>query len=264
VRSDTSLASYENAASAGGFTTATTLLASYKIPGTGEAGAGLAPLLRFAAVNDSPPSGPGGLAIVNPLVGATYALNLGGGFRTAFFFGATVPIGMGGGDKPDPGLANSRAKGVFARAGMDNSLFAVNDVAIIPGVGLGYIAHGFTAQVEATLFQLTRVRGDKVQQEATKTNFTSGLHFGYFVTDLLSIGMDVRYQRWLNAPIAVDKDPTSTQVDNLTIALGPRLHLDAGVAKVRPGIAYSRGLDKPMAASTPNYHIVQLDVPVVF
>jgi hypothetical protein len=101
--------------------------------------------------------------------------------------------------------------------------------------------------------------------EASKTNFTSGAHVGYFLVDALSLGADLRYQRWLNAPIAVDKDPTGTLVDNMTIAFGPRLHFHVGdVAWIRPGIAYARGLDKPMAAATPNYHIVQIDVPVVF
>jgi hypothetical protein len=47
---------YENASAAGGFTVATTFLASWKVPGTGPAGYGLAPLVRVAMVNDSPPA----------------------------------------------------------------------------------------------------------------------------------------------------------------------------------------------------------------
>ena len=36
---------------------------------------------------------------------------------------------------------------------------------------------------------------------------------------------------------------------------------------IRPGIAYARGIDKPMSGATAgptNYNIIQLDVPVAF
>jgi hypothetical protein len=261
VRSDTNFARYENTAAQGGFTVASTLVASFKIPGTGGPGQGLAPLVRLAAVNDSPPTGNGGLAVVNPLVGAMYAIRIAGPIRAAAFLGMTVPVGMGGGNTPQAGLVDARNKGIPAREAMDNSLFAVNDLAVIPGVGIGYIDRGFTVQGEATLFQLQRVRGEAVQPEANKTNFTCGLHAGWFATPMLSFGVDVHYQRWLNGPIAVDKDPAL--VDNFSVAFGPRFHVPlGGKTAVHPGVAYARGVDKPMAA--PNYHIVQLDVPVTF
>jgi hypothetical protein len=269
VRLDTDFAKYEDAKSNGGFTVASVLSASYKIPGTGDKWAGLAPILRLTAVNDSPPSSVttgGAFAVVNPLVGATYAVPLGEeGGRLALFLGATIPIGMGGGNTPDKGVTDARSAGQFARSQMDDSLFAVNDVALIPGVDLAWVHAGLTLQAEATLFQLWRVRGAEAQPEATKTNFTSGVHVGYYLTPFLSLGLDVRYQRWLNAPIAVDHDATGTKIDNWTAALGPRLHIPLGkTVKIHPGLAYARGLDKPMAASTPNYDIVQFDIPVTF
>lgn len=269
LRSDTSAAFYEDTASKGGATLVTMLLASYKIPGTGGAGEGLAPLLRLAAVNDSPPAGNGGLTLVNPLVGASYALKLGSDVRLAAFFAATIPIGGGGGDSPNPGSANSRSKGIFARASMDNAMFAVNDFTLIPGIGAAYVAHRLTVQVEATLLELIRVRGDAVQHEATKTNLTAGLHVGYFVLDSLSIGADLRYQLWLNAPIAIDTQrevmKNNSGMDNATFALGPRYHAKIGDSMwLRPGVSYGRGLDKPTSGATPNYHIVQLDIPFQF
>ncbi len=265
LRSDSSFASYQNAAAQGGFTVVSTLAASYRIPGTGDApGTGLAPVLKLAAVNDSSPSGPGGFAVVNPLVGATYARVLGSGFRASGFLALTIPVGMGGGDTPDKTLVAARSAGQYARSAMDNALFAVNDLALIPGVDVAYVAHGVTVQIEATLFELLRVRGAAAQAETTKTNFTTGLHVGYFVVDALSLGADLRYQRWLNAPIAVDHDPTGTLVDNLTFGVGPRLHFAlAPGTSIHPGISFSRGLDKPMAGAA-NYDVVQLDVPVLF
>jgi hypothetical protein len=267
VRSDSSFASYENAASKPGFGLVSSLAGSFRIPGTGGAapGTGLAPLVKLTIANDSPPgTATGGFALVNPLVGASYALSFGDGWRGSVFLGFTIPVGMGGGDTPDKGALDARTVGPVVRADMDNALFAVNDLAIIPGIDLAYVAHGFTAQIEATLFQLERVRGALAQQEASKTNLTAGVHAGYFLLKSLSFGAELRYQRWLDAPIAVDKDKPGTSVDMLSLGVGPRLHFHvAPNVWIRPGIAYTRGFDHPMT-SPGNYNVVQLDVPVVF
>ena len=267
LRSDTSIALYEDVGGQRGSTVASLLTASYRIPGTGPPSAGLAPLLRVAIVGDDPAPGNsarGGVAIANPLVGAAYAIKLDGGFRLNAFLGATIPIGGGGGDSPSPGAANSRVKGLNARAQLDNALFAVNDLALIPGFGAAYVKSGLTVQVEITLLQFRRVRGEAAQRDVSKTNMTTGLHIGYFFLPQLSVGGELRYQRWLNAPLAVEADTTNATRDNLSVAVGPRAHIKLGSLWLRPGIAYQRGLDKPLAASTPNYHIVQIDLPLFF
>lgn len=268
IRSDTSFALYEDATGHRGTTVASLLTATYRIPGTGPATAGLAPLVRLALVADDPARGnatKGGVALVNPLLGAAYAIKLDAGFRLNAFLGATLPVGGGGGDKPNAGTANARIKGLNARAQLENALFAVNDFTVIPGLGAAWVRSGLTVQIEVTLLQLMRVRGDAVQKESMKTNFTTGLHVGYFVIPALSIGAELRYQRWLKGPIAVDKDKTGGTRDSLSFAVGPRLHFKLGdVGWLRPGISYQRGLDKPLAAATPSYHIVQLDLPFFF
>jgi hypothetical protein len=252
----------------GAFAAVSELHMAFRIPGTGnKPGTGLAPLARLTVVGDSIPSNPrgltGGFAIVNPLVGAIYALDFGSGFRGSAGVGFTIPIGMGGGDHPDARQKDARSIGPFVRANMDNGLFAVNDLAIIPCLDFAYVAAGFTAQIEAGLFQLERVRGSLDQPEAQKTNFTSGVHAGYFVTDWLSIGAELRYQRWTNAPLAVDQKKPDTSVDMTSVGGGPRFHLKAGSTRIRPGLAFTRGFDHPMTSSG-NYNIVQLDIPVVF
>jgi hypothetical protein len=266
VRSDSSYARYEDAASETGTTFATNLTASVRIPGTGRGpGTGLAPLLRLTWVADASPKGAHGTAIVNPLVGAVWAFDLGSGFRAGTFLGVTIPIGMGGGDSPDADALDARKQGPAARAMLDNALYAVNDLAVIPGIDVAWLSGPFTAQVEATLFELGRVRGAAAQPEKQKTNFTCGLHLGWFLASALSLGGELRYQRWLNAPIAVDNDPTHASIDTLTFAIGPRLHGQLGETTwVRPGIAFIRALDKPMASAAQNYDILQLDIPISF
>jgi hypothetical protein len=266
VRSDNSFDSYENNNAAKGFGFVSELSGSYRIPGTGEGkGTGLAPLVKLTIVNDSPPANAtGGFAFVNPLAGGTYALNFGSGVRGSAFLGLTVPVGMGGGDTPDKGQKDARTAGVPIRAGLDNSLFAVNDFAVIPGLDIAYVSGGLTLQGEVTLFQLWRVRGAADQPEASKTNLTMGLHAGYFFADVISVGAELRYQRWLNAPIAVDHHAPNTSVDLLSMAVGPRFHFKLGEGVwIRPGLAYVRGFDAPMSKPR-NDNIIQLDVPVVF
>lgn len=260
VRSDTALAFYEDPASGQpGSTVASMVLGSYKL--TPE----LAPLVRLGVVhNDAPADPPGtGFNFINPALGGTYALDLSPDFKLALFLGITVPVGGGGGDTPDPGNATANGAGILARSAMDNAMFAVNYLTVFPGLGLAYVNHGVTVQIETTLLQLMRVRGENhpAGADSSRTNLTIGLHVGYFFIPQLSAGADVRHQRWLSTPTSVEANDVLR--DTSTFAVGIRGHFKLGdTLWLRPGIAYARGIDDPMDAGS--YHIVQLDVPFVF
>lgn len=261
VRSDTTVAFYENAAGNSGSAVATMLLGSYKVTPS------LAPMIRMGFVQNSPPDAPTGMmtpasgqSFINPIVGVTYARPV-GAVRLAGFLGATLPIGMGGGNTPDPGANTANAAGISARSGMDNAMFAVNYFTVIGGIGAAYVAHGFTAQVEATVLQLTRVRGEAFAKDSSRTNGTAGIHLGYFVLPQLSLGGELRYQRWLYTPTTKVADNTTTR-DTVTMAIGPRAHFKIGKNWFRPGISYARGLDKPL--TTASYNMIQIDLPFAF
>jgi hypothetical protein len=264
ARSDTSIASYENNASDHGLTVASIIAGSIRIPETGPRTAGLALTARTAVVEDSAPGGRSGFALVNPQLGAIYAFKWTGGYRLTFALAGTIPVGMGGGGSPSQGPLQARLAGPPARLMMDNSLFGTNDFTIAPGVDFGWVENRWTLQAEATLFQSFRVRGAATTPEPVKTNSTFGLHVGYFIVPNLSVGAELRYQHWINAPLSVDNDPTGRSVDTVSMALGPRAHFDLGGVWLRPGLAYARPLDRPLAGATPNYHIVQVDIPFVF
>ena len=194
--------------------------------------------------------------------------------RLAFFLGVTLPIGSGGGD--DAKLNNIQANnpfGVRTRSAMDNAMFAANDFTIIPGVDFAYLGSGFTVQVEATLLQLLRVKGDggtaPKNPDSAKTNFTMGLHVGYFFIPQLSLGAEIRHQRWLSTPKAVENDEAASNPsplglrDQTTWAIGPRAHFKLGESVwFRPGVAFSMPVDDPMSKF--KYKVVQLDLPVAF
>ncbi|MBI3186221.1 MAG: hypothetical protein HYZ28_29130 [Myxococcales bacterium] len=254
VRLDTAIAMVQGVDGASGSTVASMLLVSYQLAPS------FAPLMRLGFVSSAPPGGTGGQALVNPALGGTYALKLSEQMRLAFFLGLAFPLGMGGGDFGDPSLAAVSRSGVLARSAMDNAMFAVNDFTVFPGVGFAYVSGGLTAQVEVTVLQLTRVRGERVQKDSSKTNFTSGLHLGYFVHPSVSVGGELRYQRWLSTPSLVTTPDTR---DNLTAAAGVRGHFKLGQSTwLRPALAVAMPLDDPMRAQ--GYRIVQLDLPVAF
>ncbi|MFO0758312.1 MAG: hypothetical protein U0359_17600 [Byssovorax sp.] len=253
IRSDTSIASYEDATTKKGtFTVASLITGIYKV--TPE----FAPFIRVTFVGTEKSGG-----AANPAFGGTYLLKLGHGMRLAAFLGFAIPAGEGGGNTTSKEPGTSVRAGVLARSAMDNALFAVNDFTVFPGLDFAYVDHGFTVQVEATTLFLTRVRGDLVQKDKSKINLTAALHAGYFVVPWLSLGAELRYQRWLSTPVAVAADTTGALRDNLSFAAGPRFHAKLGDGVwLRPGLSYARGLDKPMAGA--DYNIVQIDVPFLF
>lgn len=255
VRSDTAFAFHRNDAGEGGTTVASMLLGSWKITPA------MAPFVRLGMVRNAPPGAEAATSVVNPAFGGTWLIQLRPELRLALVFGLTLPIGMGGGDSPDAATAAATRSGVLARSGMDNAMFAVNDVAVFPGVDLAWVRDGFTIQAEATVLKLTRVRGDDVQPDEHRTNFTSGLYVGWFASPALSLGAELRFQRWLSTPAAVAADAALRET--VSIGVGARAHLKlSGATWIRPGLAWARGLDEPMSGR--GYNIVQVDVPVSF
>jgi hypothetical protein len=183
----------------------------------------------------------------------------------------TLPIGSGGGTDAHPQSGPANAAGAATRSAMDNAMFAANYLALFPGVGFAYVGSGLTAQVEATLFRLWKTRGPGTI-DRTNTNFTTGFHLGYFLIPQLSVGAELRHQRWLSTPKSVEADKRRSTRDNTTFAIGPRAHVKLGESMwLRPGISFAMPLDNPLAygptrqaAANSHFKMVQIDVPFVF
>ncbi|MDF3065290.1 MAG: putative secreted protein [Polyangiaceae bacterium] len=275
VRSDTAWAFFKDAAGKeSGASVASMLLFSYKVTDA------IAPMIRLGVASMRPPRNYGvnmqdvdsATNFLNPVLGVTYAMKPAKPLRLAFFLGVTLPIGSGGGD--DAKLNNIQANspfGIRTRSAMDNAMFSPNDFTILPGVDFAYVSHGFTVQVEATLLQLMRVKGDggpaPKNPDSSKTNLTMGLHVGYFFIPQLSVGAELRHQRFVSTPAAVKADEAAATPiglrDQTTWAIGPRAHFKLGESIwFRPGVAFSMPIDDPMSKF--EYKVVQLDLPVAF
>lgn len=276
VRLDTTTGFYRTRTTRGGANTTSMLLASYKVIPE------LAPLVRLGLTSNAPPTDKSARTdFLNPVIGALYGPKLGPTLKLGIFLGVALPFGTGGGDKPHVASAAALATGIATRSAMDNAMFAHNYLTVFPGVGFAYTASGFTAQVEATVLQLMKTRGSdqvtlasgaKAPVDESNTNFTTGLHLGYFLIPQLSLGAELRHQRWLSTPLAVKTDKSGTLRDTTTFAVGPRVHIKLGETMwLRPGVAYAFPLDNPMAngptranPGNAHYKIFQLDVPFVF
>jgi hypothetical protein len=229
---------------------ATAVTASYRLNQS------WAPVVRLAFVgNDAPGEATDGSSFANPLLGATYARAL-GSHRLALFGAATLPIGTGGGDAPNIRAAKTNAASRTARPA-DDAMFAVDYLTVIAGADLAYVNHGLTAQAEATLLQLVRVRG---AAEPFRTEAAVGAHLGYFLGSHVSLSAELHHRRWLST---ADGDMART-----TVAAGPRLHFRVGKQGwIRPGLSFLRGLDArgfDAPLLTAQATGVQLDLPVTF
>ena len=262
IRLDTAFSFYKNPTSGNtGAAQATSLLGSYKIIPN------LAVIARVGLVHNSPPDAvtpqlDSATSILNPVLGGLYGIKLSKDFKLGLFLGFTLPVGSGGGTNPDKDKAAANQVGIATRSAMDNAMFAVNYLTIFPGVDFAFVRGGFTAQVEATILQLTKTRGPD-SADKSNTNLTAGLHVGYFILPILSLGGEIRHQRWLSTPSAVKADTTHASRDTTTFAIGPRFHFKfSDSVWFRPGIALALPLDDPMKKN--DYKIAQLDLPLSF
>jgi hypothetical protein len=256
VRLDTAIADWSSGPD-GGTTVASLLLVSKRVHPR------VALMARWGAVyNDLP--GAGGdsdIGFTNVALGGAWGKKLSPDLRGAVYLLAALPVGSGGGNEPDAGQMGAVRSGVAARSAMDNAMFAVNDVVLFPGVDVAWVRDGWTVQGEATLLQLWRVRGEAVQADARRTNFTTGLHVGRFAGRNVSLAAELRYQRWLSTPNAVESNPKAR--DTATVAFGPRFHAKLGESTwFRPALVLALPLDGPL--SDQEYTIVQVDLPVSF
>lgn len=234
-------------------TLVTSLIATYKLSPR------WAPVARVAFVHDETGT-KGGSGVSNPLFGVTHVRPLSGPWRFAGFFAFTLPVGSGGGDDPDPGAAFAVPKGIQARSAMENALFAVNYFTLIGGASVARVTPGLTFQAEVTVLQLMHARGPESEDDA-RTNLTAGIHAGHFFSSKVSLGGELRIQRWLTdaAPVRADESARET----VTFGLGPRFHFKlSGKRWVRPGISWSRALDDPLKGQ--GYDMISIDVPVSF
>jgi hypothetical protein len=187
----------------------------------------------------SPEVGSAPVALLNPQLGVLWSPKLGESFRLSPYVAVTIPVGMGGGEDPDPGVVASLAAARQARFALEGAIALPNYLWVAGGLSAAWIAHGLTVQAELTLVEGIQVRGPAAADD-TMTNSISGVVLGYAVLPVLSVGAELRYQRFVSTPTSVVKDPDAR--DQLSVAVGARGHIALDGVTVRPGVSYGRAL----------------------
>lgn len=215
---------------------------------------------RIGFFDNQPTTSPSGSLVTSPMIIGTYALAF-DDIRVAFGLSASIPIGSGGGNNPDPGVAFANKQANFARSAYDGPLFNPNNMYITPSVDVGYVDHQFTVHYDLAFPVADRVRGEQQTPDASGVVLLSGLHLGYFVLPMFSLGLETRYQRFLTTFTPCTK--SDTLCDNLSIAEGARLHFRVGEHNwFRPGVSFTEGVKG--ALKDQGFSIVQLDLPLSF
>lgn len=249
ARIDFAIAGYN-----GGATLAPMFMGAYKLRPD------LSVMFRIGYSALFPSGGSSSGALTNPLIGATYAPPISPNVRLAFFGAFAAPFGQGGGDTPDAAQVAALGAGRAARSAMDNTLFATNYATVVVGAGAAYLWNHFTFQVDLTLLQGFRARGPEAQ-DGSVTNSTENLWVGYSVLPALTVGVELRHQRFLSTPASVRANAAARDQTTFGLGVRTRIVLSDHVA-IPLGVSYSRAIDAPM--STLHYNIVMVDIPFVF
>lgn len=213
---------------------------------------------RAGVVTYGPDASSGHAAVVNPIVYALWTPQVAAGVRVPLFVGVTVPVGTG--SDASPLQRSAFGSGVYTRQAMDNALFAANYLTVTAGAGILWMGHGVTAQAEVTVLQLTRVWGGSVERDASRTNFTSGVHVGYQLLPWLTVSAEAHYQHWLSTPDAVARN--GVMRSQFTVGGGVRGNIPVGAVLLRPGVAFFTPVDGAMGAA--DQRVLQLDLAAAF
>jgi len=216
---------------------------------------------RVGVVHHRPEGQENGVVFSNPVAFALYTPEVAPHVRLGLFAGVALPFGGGGGGAPDAASRRTATSGIYARQAMDNAMFAVNYLTPTVGAAVAWIHEGITLQAETTLLQLIRARGEAVDVDDARTNFTAGLHAGYRILKVLTASLEAHHQRFLTTPASVAAN--SAARDQTTVGGGFRLNLPLSDKVItRPGLAYFHPVDDPMA--TAGHRVIVFDLPVAF
>ena len=252
VRLDNSLAFSHDPMNRSVFTTASIFGASYRLR------PGVAVAAKLGWVGNQPAIGDAQTTMSNPAVGAAFTLPIGSEIFLGANFSVAIPVGMGGGNMPDPNARAANRAGTYARSTLDQALFTPNYLTLVPMLSGAWLGHDLTVQAAFALSQGIRTRGDLVSTDAYQTALGAGLHVGYTPIGLLSLGAEVRYVATLTTTPAVKAD--SANREQISTAFGVRGHFKVGASTIHPGLSYTRGIDAPMSRAA--YNIIGVDLPV--
>ncbi len=214
----------------------------------------LSTFARVGWAHNAPSNEASGSAFANPAAGVSSQIELGKHVKVGGLAGITVPVGSGAGNTPNTAALKAWTNSVD----WGGAMFAVDHVDVFGGLRASYTASRLTLQIESTVHQLVRVRGeasDPIGDAATVT--------GSQATALVALPHDVSVStglaetRFWNTPKCI-QDSAESRRDYFVVAgVSLELKLAKGVA-FTPGVLYARALDLPLTRET--FQVIEVDL----
>lgn len=132
---------------------------------------------------------------------------------------------------------------------------------------MAWIHEGLTIQLDLTLLYAIGSRAPVRERYDDSTNFVGQLWVGYAALPWLTLGAELRHQRFVDAPAPIRGADAAmpdgpTQAYQTSLAGGVRLRIPLGSVTLLLAASYARGLDGWMWAHDDN--VFQLDLPFAF
>ncbi len=210
---------------------------------------------RVGWVHDAPSGATSANALANPAAGLSLQLPVSKRLTLGGSLGATAPLGSGGGDRPNP----AAMKAWVSSFDWGGATFAVNHVDVFGGARADYTVGPVTLQLESTLHQLTRVRGETVDPIGAAVTMTgSQATIAYTILPNVTLSTAMYESRVWNTPTCIRESPDS-RADYFVMA-GATLDLRIRGLAIAPGFVYARALDLPLVRE--KFQVVELDLGV--
>lgn len=142
---------------------------------------------------------------------------------------------------------------------------SVNYVVFGPTGSITYAMSHVSATATSTLAQFVRVRGEHIEKDALRTQYSGTISAGLSpFADVsktpIAAFTELRYRIWLTDVASARSDPRAR--DHLAAAVGFRVRVPLGGAVGSAAFAYSTALDAPLADF--GFRTIEADAQIAF
>lgn len=227
--------------------------------------------MMVAAVQYTRPAGPrffgrigwvhaddGATSLSNPLIGASLPFSLPRSFGLDLHVFGTLPVGTGGGDDADPNALRASLMGTDWHGPM----FAPNHLTAAGGAKLSFAHPPVFASLDASLYYLSRVRGEEIDPIGPSVTLTATkLIVAFAVSSRFSAYAGAAQIRYWGEPEFLQGSSPSARDDHYAFA-GLEAGFVLGGQQVRPGLLYARAVDLPKSGRS--FQLAELSVSISF
>lgn len=226
--------------------------------------------MMIAAAQYTRPAGPsffgrigwvhagGAASLSNLLLGASMPFSLPRSFGLELRVFGALPVGTGGGDDADPGALGAS----LTATDWHGPMFAPNHLTAAGGVKLSFAHPPLFAFLDASLYYMSRVRGEAIDPVGPSVTLTATkLVVAFAMSSRFSAYAGAAQTRYWGEPEFLQGSSPSARDDHYAFA-GLEAGFVLGGQQVRPGLLYGRAVDSPKSGRS--FQVAELSVSISF